>query len=188
MSSSSSRETIPASTKRDLLQPVSSRTLEKPKSSPVSSEAVGSPNAPSTVKKPATFKEAKQNREAQQSRPGGGIFRRDGQHTLFHAQPKTEPSPRAESTLSTAQASPAERGKVQTPPEPTKPRAAPSLVTAGSAMTLFSFNRNWDLLRTPEARWEFLVSLYIALVRALLMGSISNKYHRILYRLYSKRL
>ncbi|KAI0086569.1 hypothetical protein BDY19DRAFT_995857 [Irpex rosettiformis] len=164
---SSSLETVRAIKKEDLLQPVSSRSLEKTQSPPPSEETNSTPgNTASTPKKPATFKEAKQAREAQKFRSGGGIFRRDGQHTLFDAHPRPAtspvPSPKTENTPPPNASSPPllppsiEKSIIKTSAEPTKPRTVPSLVAAASAMTLFNFNRNWDSLKTPEARWDFL--------------------------------
>ncbi|KAI0801756.1 hypothetical protein BC629DRAFT_1591448 [Irpex lacteus] len=167
---SSSQKAVSIPAPEDLLQPVSSRKLEEPKSEPPSSSTAApatepSANRSSATKKPATFKEAKQAREAQQSRPGGGIFRRDGQHTIFDSRPKPSSSatPVAKSEASTSSASqtsvpsPTAKPTDSKPiPEPTKPRPMPSLVAAASSMTLFNFNRNWDSLKSPEARWEFL--------------------------------
>ncbi|KAI0699139.1 hypothetical protein BC835DRAFT_1461661 [Cytidiella melzeri] len=148
------KDASPAPVEKDFLQAVSTRPLDGAKAS---SSAIPTT---SNVKKSTTFKEAKQAREAQQTRPGGGIFRRDGQHTLFDTRSTTSSAPplkHDDSPSTNAEAT----SPLLTPPPNTasaKPPPAP-FVTNGFPMTLVNFNRNWDLLRTPEARWDFFQQL-----------------------------
>ncbi|GJE89529.1 RNA polymerase II-associated protein [Phanerochaete sordida] len=143
--------TASASTADDFMKPVSTRTLSP------STSSLPSPS-PAPAPKATSFKELKQTREANKSTPasappatsapprdtptpaptpprataGGGIFRANGQHTVFDASTRGASAPRS-----------------QAQPAPTADGQGP--------MTLFAFNRAWAALDSPERRWGFLV-------------------------------
>ncbi|THH14016.1 hypothetical protein EW146_g6278 [Bondarzewia mesenterica] len=145
----------------DLLSPVSSRTLP----------------FPPTSKKPSTFKEAKQAREATKPStvisPRGGIFRGSGEHTVFSAPSSDEAKPQEpreevkvhekvvkehkESVLN------GEPSSLTLPP----PATLDSVGNAKPPMTLFDFTRIWESSGSVEERWGLLS------VRPLLVHSPS---------------
>ncbi|TFY65714.1 hypothetical protein EVG20_g5375 [Dentipellis fragilis] len=123
-------------TSDDLLTPVSSRPL-----SPVS-PALG-------PTKPSTFKAAKEAREA--ARPGGGIFRASGTHTVFDTKARSS-SPLVEKSA------PAKDSPMPEMATATHPLPAPAAEGTPPPMTLFEFTRAWDALASspPAARWALL--------------------------------
>ena len=123
-----------------LLNPISSRVLP-----PDGKTAPPAPAAPKPT--PASFREAKQVREAKSAgRVGGGIFRMSGNDTVF----KTRDVP-----VSAA---------VDPPKDPTRAPAsthtAPATTRAPSAAprTLFEFTRAWDSVPSSDTgtRWALL--------------------------------
>lgn len=161
-----------------LMQAVSSRPLteaqNRPEARSTSTEhALSStppPPGPSTsnARKATTFKGAKEARETQQVRPGGGIFRSNGQHTLFETRPKP-------SSPSAPPAKPVDppvvvegKAPANLPPAPTLPqpvstqtlesvRIQPPILGTSAPMTLFNFNRAWESTTVPTERWKLLV-------------------------------
>ncbi|KAG6809839.1 hypothetical protein H0H92_014531 [Tricholoma furcatifolium] len=141
----------------DILKPISTRSLnpESPKTtiSPSSSQAT-----PITTTAPApkpeqsrTFKEAKQERENfKPSRVGGGIFRANGESTVF----PTREIPSASLTT-------------RPPPEPTPaPRSTGPILPVAPEKppkTLFDFTRNWDVEHSTAARWGLILASFFSL-------------------------
>ncbi|EKM61554.1 uncharacterized protein PHACADRAFT_204723 [Phanerochaete carnosa HHB-10118-sp] len=147
------------STVDDFMKPVSTRTL-----TPSTSAAPAATLAPSS--KSASFKDLKQAREANKSSPGpapstsaaaptspqpasppaavappragagGGIFRSNGKHTIFGSSTQGADVPKSESSA---------------PPKPA------SAASGQGPMSLFTFNRTWANIDSPESKWSFLI-------------------------------
>lgn len=119
---------------------------------------------------PASFKDAKEARDSAKSRPGGGIFRRDGNHVIFEnrtAEDKPDAAslrPGRETTQDVvmADATPPvasiRKGAVIQGRSEIEEITAPPFVDDGKkqTMTLFAFRRQWDKFKTPEDRWDLL--------------------------------
>lgn len=160
-----------------LIQAVSSRPLtESTKGSDVRLTSTEQPSSSSTpepstsnIRKATTFKEAKQAREAQQVRPGGGIFRSNGQHTLFETRPKhssssTPPTQPVGNPVATEVKTPDHPPPTPTPLVSSKAQSEtvgflPLTPAASAPMTLFSFNRAWESTKMPTERWKLLVRI-----------------------------
>ncbi|KAH9993854.1 hypothetical protein BJV77DRAFT_997204 [Russula vinacea] len=139
-----------------LLNPISSRVLP-----PDGKTAPPAPAAPKPT--PASFREAKQVREAKSAgRVGGGIFRMSGNDTVF----KTRDVP-----VSAA---------VDPPKDPTRAPAsthtAPATTRAPSVAprTLFEFTRAWDSVPSSDTgtRWALLNSIHPTSLPALFGSSL----------------
>ncbi|KAI0345700.1 hypothetical protein BDW22DRAFT_1481920 [Trametopsis cervina] len=114
------------SPKEGLMTAVSSRPLEGADISPINiNPSTGTP-------KPSTFKEAKKARDSQQARPGGGIFRSNGQHTLFDTRPKPSSAPTPSSNTSPSTSSEARVSNRTQPPSSDHPGAIKSPSTQTS--------------------------------------------------------
>jgi hypothetical protein len=168
-SPSSTSTNTPRPTDGDLLNPISSRTLSPPASTPPDAESTPATPVPTPAPAPApttqkptlpppSFKEAKQAREVKSvGRVGGGIFRMSGNDTVFKS--REVPAP----------ASPV-------PPAPS-PVLAASTPTA-TPRTLFEFTRSWDRIPAADtaARWALLNvrTRHLLLARSALLCSPSQ--------------
>ncbi|KAI0051075.1 TPR-like protein [Auriscalpium vulgare] len=189
---SSSSTSALASNTTDLLQPVSSRPLTKT-------------NAPSSVQqdtelpktRPASIQKVRETTQPS-SRPGGGIFRASGEHTIFKrdAPPRASPQPqqspvppeRSQDRLADEHAPAtglgAEAGddvpKAETLPiggltlSDVAPLPAPALPSEGMRlpMSLFTFSRSWESLGTPLERWTLLSQFAPSSLPALFQTSL----------------
>ncbi|KAH9923588.1 hypothetical protein B0H21DRAFT_159204 [Amylocystis lapponica] len=177
----------------DLMTPVSSRPLAS------TSLAGSTPTAASTVPQktqpPATFQQAKIAREGARQRPGGGIFRADGKHTLFGAK-EADKGRGTQTDEPGANASPPQELSSSPRPEavpapPVKPAVA--TVPNGASktqtlMTLFAFTRRWERLKTAEERWalideippQALPSLFQSSLEASMLTSLLDAFRSVL--------
>ena len=114
------------------------------------------------------FQHARAARDAHQSRVGGGIFRANGHHTVFAANPKstsasTSPgTPTAQSTVSHKPATVVEVVQSDVQQLHTPDQDAPE-----PCITLFQFNQRWEARQDIGERWNLLavcatVSIYPA--------------------------
>lgn len=121
-------------------EPISSR--------PLISERTDAKVAPAP---PSSFKEAKQAREqkseAKPSRVGGGIFRANGQSTIF----KTDP--------------PAPAVKPSGPSHPSNGPEVPKVKPSVSPpSTLFDLNRAWESANTVDQRFDMITVRFVVCV------------------------
>lgn len=121
----------------------------------ISGEGHAAPNTPDESS-PNTFQKAKQTREAQRpSRVGGGIFRANGESSLFKSTTSTDvPEPKQTPTT------PLEEDPVDTTPnssldQPTTPtQEIPVLPPPAS---LFDLGRSWTVEQSDEHRFALLI-------------------------------
>ncbi|KAF8470420.1 hypothetical protein DFH94DRAFT_209695 [Russula ochroleuca] len=148
-----------------LLNPISSRRVLQPspdgKSAPIT--PAPAPVAPKPT--PASFREAKQVREAKSAgRVGGGIFRMSGNDTVF----ETRDVP--------ASAAVADHPPKDPAPTPASTHTAPAATRAPSAAprTLFEFTRAWDSIPSSDTatRWALLNSIHPTSLPALFGASL----------------
>ncbi|KAI0061594.1 hypothetical protein BV25DRAFT_1991962 [Artomyces pyxidatus] len=179
----------PAGKPDDLLNPVSSRPLDATRTT------TSNPPPANPAPKPASFKEAKQARETTKpvSRPGGGIFRASGDHTIFKsstsdAKQTPDRTSKTQDAKVTEQTQPSSPNPVQEAPSGTTPSTvleapatldataypAPSLgdATQKPPMTLFAFTREWNALSAPVDRWACLTRIPPSTLPALFRTSL----------------
>ena len=129
---------------KDLLNPISSRVLSPTTPTPTNDKPMptSTSQSPTTQKPtPASFREAKQARDAKSvGRVGGGIFRMSGNDTVFKTR-EVPTRPVSDTLQHPASA----------------PTSAPAPAT-GAPQTLFEFTRAWDRIPSSDtaARWALL--------------------------------
>ncbi len=97
-----------------------------------------------------TFKEAKVARDAHLSKPGGGIFRSNGNHTIFNTISKNSRPPSPVQSPKPL----VERDGLLSFDQPISPKeASPKISTP---LSLFAFIRTWNYLTSLDERWSFL--------------------------------
>ncbi|KAH9829630.1 uncharacterized protein C8Q71DRAFT_863017 [Rhodofomes roseus] len=131
------------------ITPVSSRPL---------TDSVQGPSSPA----PKTFQRAKEARTAARPGVGGGIFRPNGEHTIFGEKQKQTSSPPA--------AAPSSPHTTQTP------APAPGRKTNGAPRkppkTLFEFSGEWEKQLSAEDRWDFLSGISPTALPSLFQSSL----------------
>ncbi|KAG6819671.1 hypothetical protein H0H93_009751 [Arthromyces matolae] len=145
------------------LEPISTRSLKAESSTTPKTTstppvvASSTPTASHTQpEQPQTFKDAKQARETSKpSRIGGGIFRANGESTIFATRHVSSPSPPA--TTSPSSSAPASI-------VPVTPENAPK--------TWFDFNRAWDSEPSTAVRWGLILSIPPSNIPALFKISL----------------
>ncbi|KAF7799369.1 hypothetical protein EIP86_010601 [Pleurotus ostreatoroseus] len=107
-----------------------------------------------TVSKPRSFQEAKQTRTADSRVAGGGIFRPNGQHTVFKLDSTQSPSqdgftvPKLDAVASSEHSA----------HPPTLP--IPHKVSTTVSITLFDLKRRWECAKSHRDRWTLLAVLH----------------------------
>ncbi|GLB45501.1 putative rna polymerase ii-associated protein 3 [Lyophyllum shimeji] len=163
----------PSST--ETMKPVSTRslkTVEAHTAQPTPSTA----RAPSPKpEQPRTFKDAKQAREsAKPSRVGGGIFRANGESTVFPPRgDPSAPSPKVEQVMPATPPPPSatapspmnvDQEPVGAVVEPVPPEQAPT--------TLFEFASAWRAASSTSERWGLMLSVPPPRIPALFKTSL----------------
>ncbi|THH23072.1 hypothetical protein EUX98_g8108 [Antrodiella citrinella] len=123
---------VPTPRSDELMSPVSTRKLDASKS--VSSASKNTPSKAGT--------------STPISRPGGGIFRRDGTHTLVQATDE-------EKSSSAKPANDQPSLNVDILPKDFAELSVKS-ATKTVPTSLYAFDRNWSALKTPWSRWQYL--------------------------------
>lgn len=171
----------------DFMTPVSSRPLSSTPS-PAASIASVSASSPHPKPTPHSFQEAKEARSS--SRPGGGIFRSNGQHTIFGEKSASETPPSAPTSTpvsapTSAPVSAPTHAPVSAPAadgvsaasQSTGPANGYPLKTDGpekakAPITLFAFTKQWEKTRSSEERWHLLNAVPPAALPALFQASL----------------
>ncbi|KAJ3559313.1 hypothetical protein NM688_g424 [Phlebia brevispora] len=110
-----------------------------------------------------SLKEIKQKRGTGLQRPGGGIFRHNGQHTIF----KTAVSPAGDAEQGPSADNDSQAAGRQHTAAISAVRSSvelhdrvvplPDITATTATTTLFDFNRSWNSLNTFQERWKLLV-------------------------------
>lgn len=174
----------------DFMTPLSSRPLSSTPSPAASTPSVPA-SSPQPKPAPHSFQEAKEAKEARSSsRPGGGIFRSNGQHTLFGEKSASETPPAAPTSTPVSTPTPIPVSAptstpVSVPTADGVSAAGPStgpangypLTTdapekAKAPITLFAFTKQWEKTRSSEERWRLLNAVPPAALPALFQASL----------------
>ncbi|KAF8490446.1 hypothetical protein F5888DRAFT_1741290 [Russula emetica] len=167
--------TQPAADDNDLLlNPISSRRVSQTPSTspPPPPDGKSTPTSPApAVPKPtlASFREAKQVREAKSAgRVGGGIFRMSGKDTVFETRDVSAPAAVTDLPMRTPASTPAPA------PPPAQAVSVATRAPLAAPRTLFEFTRAWDSIPSSDtgARWALLNSIHPISLPALFGASL----------------